>query len=61
MATNSYMHSYELEIFTIENNKIMTTKNKYRSLDVFIPKIIGYLHVKWKPFKTSLYTMFGVL
>ena len=37
MATNTYMHAYELEIFTIENNEILTTKNKYRSLDIFIP------------------------
>ena len=35
MAKNTYMHAFELEIFTIENNEILTTKN--RSLDVFIP------------------------
>ena len=40
MATNTYMHTYDLEIFfTVENNEILWQPkiNKY-SLDVFIPK-----------------------
>ena len=31
------------------------------SIDVFIQKIIGYSHVKQRPFKISLYTIFEVL
>ena len=31
---------------------------KKMSIDVFIQNIIGYSHVKRRPFKTSLYTMF---
>ena len=50
-----YKHIYNSK----EWNSLRTGKKI--SIDVFIPKIIGYLHVKWRPFKTSLYTMFGVV
>ena len=31
------------------------------SIDGFLKRPLQYSHVKWRPFKTSLYTMFGVL
>ena len=31
------------------------------SIDVFLKRPLQYSHDKWRPFKTSLYTMFGVL
>ena len=54
------MYLFKLIYRYLQWDSLITPPQK-NCIDVFIQNIIGYSHVKHRPFKTSLYTMFWVL